>query len=808
MAVKPSDQYSPVASVEPTTAAPQDYNTTRANPNEFGAQVGQAIQGLGNTINQAGAQQADIHLQKVGMANETWYTNAETQLNAGIGPIDGQLKSLKGAEAAAYAPVASKQVQDLYQTILSSAPNPAAARGFQMVGARAVGYTLRDFGNVQGTQLKQANIDASQASRENSISSASNPNQTDEQLQEALINTRFQTNKLVSDSGWGPNAGTGMTMNPDGTASFDETTEKGQQGKAVYEEQTSKALAQIAKNRVSALLTYGNVNQAKAFLEKNKDWIPPEAIVETGAMIRAPLQNEQARDSATTTISKWDNNYNSAISGVAPKGNQNIYGAIHGQESNNNPNIGNSVDGAVGIGQVEPATFARFAKPGEDIHNPKDNLAVSNRYIDYLSNLPNVQGDPSRIAVGYFSGEKNIAPLGSLTPWINDAQDGNHKHVSSYVTDIMGRVGTGNQDSSVPASLSGSSFMTRADYYRQNYDKIVQDARDEDAKRPNSDATTQDLAAQRTEQKINDTIKTQELSDRTNRDTVGNYISGQNANKQPITNMSDLDNAPPEVKSAWLEVQKNDYYGASGIEKMVAANNRGPQKTFGTNSYKTLIGVLSRPGEVGYIPDDRALANGVGTDANSPLTNSGQAAISKELQFRDTSPQGRAWADSEKQFFQDTYKLGNPTAATGGFSQAFDKKYQDQIPTVLNQIELARQQGKSPTQLFSPLINSKPNPDYMGNHFQYPTRDDIEKERGRNLQTVRTVANNNFQDLAQHPEKIQTQEQLQSLIKAGLIKKDPKVLADIIRNNPNLSKKYIKQSDTQAPQVPFAQGLQ
>lgn len=122
-----------------------------------------------------------------------------------------------------------------------------------------------------------------------------------------------------------------------------------------------------------------------------------------------------------------------AAAGVNP-----VSSAILGQESNNNPNSPPSIDGAIGRGQILPATFAQYAKPGEDIHNDADNLAVHNRIIDDLSQKAN--GDPARIAVGYFSGPGNIAPPGSPTPWINDHADGNGKRVSSYVSDVLGRI--------------------------------------------------------------------------------------------------------------------------------------------------------------------------------------------------------------------------------------------------------------------------------------------------------------------------------------------------------------------------------
>jgi hypothetical protein len=115
-----------------------------------------------------------------------------------------------------------------------------------------------------------------------------------------------------------------------------------------------------------------------------------------------------------------------------------VHKAIIGQESSGNPNEPPSVNGAMGIGQIKPETFAQYAKPGERISNPADNLAVSKRIVADLAQK--FGNDPDRIAVGYFSGAGNVAPPGSTLPWKHDWADGNGKLVSSYVADIQKRL--------------------------------------------------------------------------------------------------------------------------------------------------------------------------------------------------------------------------------------------------------------------------------------------------------------------------------------------------------------------------------
>ena len=121
-----------------------------------------------------------------------------------------------------------------------------------------------------------------------------------------------------------------------------------------------------------------------------------------------------------------------------PAGTNLTPGAVAAQESSSNPNTGKSVNGAVGQFQILPGTFAQYAKPGENINNPADNAAVSQRILtDYSQRWP---GDAARQAVAYFSGPANVAPAGSSTPWLVNYKDGTGTPVSTYTAQMLSRL--------------------------------------------------------------------------------------------------------------------------------------------------------------------------------------------------------------------------------------------------------------------------------------------------------------------------------------------------------------------------------
>ena len=89
--------------------------------------------------------------------------------------------------------------------------------------------------------------------------------------------------------------------------------------------------------------------------------------------------------------------------------------------------------------QIQPGTWKTYAQPGENINDRAANIAVGHRIVNDL--MEKFNNDPSRVAVAYFSGEGNVAKDGA-TPYLKDSNDGS-KAVSSYVSDIMRRLGAG-----------------------------------------------------------------------------------------------------------------------------------------------------------------------------------------------------------------------------------------------------------------------------------------------------------------------------------------------------------------------------
>lgn len=90
--------------------------------------------------------------------------------------------------------------------------------------------------------------------------------------------------------------------------------------------------------------------------------------------------------------------------------------------------------------QIQQGTFEQYKQPGESWSNVADRNAVAQRMLATFSQK--YGGDLGRIATAYFSGEGNVAPAGSATPFVKNVSDSSGKTVASYVGDILGRAGS------------------------------------------------------------------------------------------------------------------------------------------------------------------------------------------------------------------------------------------------------------------------------------------------------------------------------------------------------------------------------
>ncbi len=369
--------------------------------------------------------------------------------------------------------------------------------------------------------------------------------------------------------------------------------------------------------------------------------------------------------------------------------------AILGQESGGGANTATSVTGAVGAYQIQPDTFAHYAKPGEIITNPADNARVGQRIIaDLEHKYPN---DPARVAVAYFSGQGNVSAPGSPTPWLADRRDPTGKSVSSYVSDIRARL----------AGSAAGTPQSGADYYRQNFTAIEDKARQDYLARYPNDVDGADRAASLADTKMRAAITQDEMRIKADYHALDAAASKPGANGQlPITVDQLLQNHP-ELRTGWENLQLSNPYAAANFENhLLKANAMPANTTYGNDFYNIFNKVLS--GEV-KSPDQLLPEIDASKGDSSRLTKEGYGQL-KTMMGALGTPQGTALARAEQNFFRNArHQLTLTNEANRTVDKAGDVQFNRFMVAAMSRINADLASGKTPEQLFDPK-----SPDYVG----------------------------------------------------------------------------------------------
>ena len=418
-----------------------------ASPASFGGITAQAEQHLGAGMEQAGGAATQVAVALQSRQNDIVSNDAFNQFQAASlkltggdpkNPTQKGYLALQGKEALSAWPAAEASLEQSRQQIAAGLQNDAQRLNFEQASRRLQMYTLdsmRSHFIQQQSAYGVATTTATIANQHMAI--AANP-LDDVNFNNSLEEGRGAAAKMVDNQGYGGDP-----------AIYSATRDKVVSGLIVSR---LEALEATSPQAASNWLQNGTIPNPR-----NADGSPSGTTP-----VRVALGPAGA-DEWTRRLKGVNNELNgradaaAALSGALPQPSARtvpsgpvaaaggaapvamIDDAIYAQESGRGSNPTTSVAGAAGDYQIMPATFRQYAKPGESIGVRDDNIAVGHRIIaDYAQKYNN---DPARVAVAYFSGAGNVAPPGSPTPWINDAKDATGKSTSSYVSDVMERLG-------------------------------------------------------------------------------------------------------------------------------------------------------------------------------------------------------------------------------------------------------------------------------------------------------------------------------------------------------------------------------
>lgn len=413
MARFPTDTYSPVPGALPETEQPtNDYIHAEASPQAFGSQIGQATEKLGQAGQQIGGTATDIATEWQNRINQSAVSNAYQQFQTFSesllhgdpnNPNDQGYLSTLGETALNGRQAVMQKFNDQRQQILGALQNDVQRMTFDNASRRLGQVFQSQVGEHSNQQFRVYSQGTQSALQQTTLQSIGNNFGDDASFQNNLANGIHATQQKAELAGLSP-----------------------EETQAATQKYTAQAYQMRAESMAAT-----DPSGALAFVQKN--WSSMDPL--SGARLIERLKPKVDSDLGKATGQQvWQEQTGGGSASPS------MYNAIFGQESGNNPNVSVSSRNAHGLAQITPGTFKQYARPGESIDNPADNKAVGQRIIDDLSQKFN--GDPARIAVGYFSGPNNVAPPGSPTPWKEDKSDGNTL-TSTYVHQVLGRLGSG-----------------------------------------------------------------------------------------------------------------------------------------------------------------------------------------------------------------------------------------------------------------------------------------------------------------------------------------------------------------------------
>lgn len=157
------ENYNPVPTEAPTGPPPQELNV-RATPEAFGAQVGEATQKLGGTLEKAGQETFETAVQFQQMHNATQALNATTGASQELGDAEAKYRQLSGDNATKGFPAFQQQVQQIRDKYAGTLQSPFARQRFLQDFAGLSDRSLRNAGLYAGDQAKASHLNSLESS--------------------------------------------------------------------------------------------------------------------------------------------------------------------------------------------------------------------------------------------------------------------------------------------------------------------------------------------------------------------------------------------------------------------------------------------------------------------------------------------------------------------------------------------------------------------------------------------------------------------------------------------------------------------
>ena len=271
--------------------------SVRASPEDFGAQVGEGLQRIGNAGQQVGGDIMNYAAYKQGLINEVVQTQTESKYLQEQSALTGQFKSLTGLAAQNALPQYQEDVQNLRAKYRDDLP-VAAQRGFDMLAIRHEGYALSDANIYAAGQIKSAQRESALSLVNAATISSANPDVANNDYRFGTQLGDIAHHVLSTVDPLHP----GLKTDPaTGQISFDESKPEGAALKLDVNHQITSAQGQAWINRFDTLSKQDPMTAMDKF-SSVKGEMPQFAQVQVQASLEPQVRNAQAVNTTNAVL--------------------------------------------------------------------------------------------------------------------------------------------------------------------------------------------------------------------------------------------------------------------------------------------------------------------------------------------------------------------------------------------------------------------------------------------------------------------------------------------------------------------------
>lgn len=712
MVIGASVPYSPLANVTPAEGVPDDRLRVQANPEDFGAQVGQATQKLGSEGEQVAKQWGGLIAETQANQSELGYIKSQGDLKA-------KYSQYEGLQADAMRPQYEQEsiaLQQKYKESLS----PEAGRMFDAATRRSLGNDISQYSGYAAGQVKKANMDSFRAVGDLQIAKTGDPTfvMDEDRFMSGLGALRHANNALADhqDLGFlsnGKDENTGLYTFPD--------TQEGNDAKARYQQLQDTDASKYYMGAVRTLAATNPV-AAAAFVDKYKDTMPDLAKAEAQQYL-APKIMTQSIDGAVAqqnqqVESGWQQN---VLSGG---GQQDLLGIIHRNEGFTGK-VGRDSNGANVINGVNEKAFPdEYASIKSAYDKSKDDGdAATNDFFqkniidkyDIKSLPPATQAIVADGLVNHGTGEFGQSLLTAAKSGASpqDLIDMRHKEYQRLAdSDVDGSKGYASSlkgwnnrlDGLEPQAAGQPTYANRAEYLESIKDDYVRGTVNSLPPQYADNLAIQQTTQRRAELNINAQISNAKSALKSDTDTLTKAINGGISNgKVPMTpqELSSLPNVSPILDRVARE--QPEFY--KSIETRIAKAAHGDASTNTPNGYDAITNALDASGNHDRQSRIEYLSKGLGSD------NPGFSISQKD--FNDAKPALDLEVPLQSKFLEQMKNIATANGNVDGKGQERAVQWYNNIMAAWKQNAAKGDKAMSPDD-FVGLIKDKagmvPNP--------------------------------------------------------------------------------------------------